>query len=279
MTTSRLVIRVSLLAMAFLSAGPPIVHAGKGGGTGTSVSVSMDFFDQVVDEQDLNSFYNTSGSCPGSSTLIDLAAYAGDLSNGPTESYGFGTPWTLSSSLSSSRYVNGADCNSSTGVCLGAKLNHNNKTLSLDTRGTLGPRTNKVDFRFPCFDCSLPGLDVSSLFGTSIVMTPGLISVFLDIPFTSMEICKSKACFEAQPAFVKFWFDDPQGDPQLTWRVDWPYVRVLRMSENTWYILADGCDGSRVASLYRLHNNKKRVSTSLQGYYLIPFFLSAKTLP
>jgi len=278
MSTRNLLARLSALLLAMpivltlavgASAAPK--KPGGGGDTTTSNAATMNIYFQVVDEQNLNAFYNTTGSCPGSSYPIDPAYFAGDLVNGPTSAYGFGLPWTLSSSLSSSTFVDGAYCNSSTGVCLGVKFNHNDTVLSLDTRGTLGPRKLDVNFSAPCLDCSLPGNP--SVFGGS-ANIPALISVFLDNPFPSMAVCSSLACPEAQSGFAKLWFDDPNGDPLLTWRVDWPFVRVLRMSSNTWYVLGDGCDGSRVAMLYRLHNDKHRQSVSYQGSYLIPFFLS-----
>ena len=280
MPARSLLARLSLLsltlAVAFLlgvsvAAAAAKKPGGGGGGTTTSNAATMNVYFQVVDEQNLNAFYNTTGSCPGSSSFIDTANFAGDSANGPTFAYEFAGPWTLNSSLSSSSYVHGADCNLSTGVCLGVKFDHNATVLSLDTRGTVGPRKLDVNFSAPCLSCSLPGKDPA--FGVS-TLTPALISVFLDNPFPSMAVCSSLACPEAQIGFAKLWFDDPAGDPLLTWRVDWPFVRVLRMSSKTWYVVGDGCDGSQVAGLYRLHNDKHRQSVSFQGSYLIPFFLS-----
>jgi hypothetical protein len=249
-------------------------NSGGGGssGGGSNPAVTVNVYLDVVDEQNLNIYYDTSGSCSGSIYPIPEGAFfTGDTTTGPSNAYEF-APWTQVTGLTSSDYVNGQDCNVTSGVCLGANLNHNNTVLSLDTRGTLGPRTLKVDFGAPCLDCSLPGN--SAIFGSTQISVPALISVFMDNPFTSMAVCTSVGCPEAQPAFIKLWFDDPLGDPQLTYRVDWPYVRVLRMSSNTWYVIGDGCDGTRVAWLYELHNQKHRQSVSLKGQYLIPFFLS-----
>jgi len=278
MSARSLLARLTVLSLALLvafllgvSASAAPRKPGGGGGDTTSTAATMNIYFQVVDEQNLNAFYNTTGTCPGSSYPIDTAYFTGDLANGPTSAYGFAAPWTLSSSLSSSSYVDGTYPNSSTGVSLGVKFNHNDTVLSLDTRGTLGPRKIDVNFRAPCLDCSLPGNP--GVFGGS-ANVPALISVFLDNPFPSMAICSSLACPEAQSGFAKLWFDDPNGDPLLTWRVDWSFVRVLRMSSNTWYVLADGCDGARVAHLYRLHNDRHRQSVSYQGSYLIPFFLA-----
>lgn len=255
------------------------VHAGPKGkgkkGSEAGVPMTMNFYTTVVDEQDLNTFYNTTGSCPGVASSIDNSQLTGDSLLGPATAYEFGPPWEEVTGLASSSYVHGADCEPSSGVCLGVKLNHNDKTLSIDTRGTLGPRTANVDFGSSCTSCALPGNP--AVFG-GFVTTPVFMSVFLDNPFTQMDVCSSRDCPEAQPAFVKLWFDDPDGDRLLTWRVDWPFVRVLRMSSTVWYVVADGCDGSQVTGLYRLHNRKKRPSVSFQGSYLMPFFIAAESI-
>lgn len=258
---SALLVSAGVLMVAQLAVPP--VHAGP------PVSVTIDLFGQVVDEQDLNAYYGTSGSCPGSAAAIDVARLAGDSAPGPSAAYGFGPPWTLVQGLVSAAYVNGADCQPGSNVCLGVKLNHTRKTLSLDTRGTLGPRAVSLDFSNPCFSCGLAG--DSGVFGSSLLTTPALISVFADTPFTDMAVCSSTACLEAQPAFARLWFGDPGGDPNVNWRVDWGYLRILRLANNTWYVLADGCDGSQVAALSRIHKNRRR----LIGNYLMPFFLSA----
>jgi hypothetical protein len=259
-----------LLLLAVSAAAAPKKH--QGGSAGGGDAATMNIYAQVLDEQNVDAFYNTnSGYCTGDPAAFDYAYFKGDgLVIGPTTAYNFGVPWNSLSDLSTT-YVDGADCNSSTGVCLGVQFNHNATVLSLDTRGTLGPRKLDVNFSAPCYSCSLPGSP--GMFGRSARM-PALISVFMDNPFPSMEVCSSRTCPEAQPAFVKLWFDDPGGDPLLTWRIDWPYVRVLRMSSNTWYVVGNGCDGSWVAQLYRLHNDKHRQSVSFQGSYLIPFLLS-----
>jgi hypothetical protein len=257
-----------LLLAGSATAAPKKPQRGNSGGD----AATMNIYNQAIDEQNVDAFYGTnSGYCTGDPAAVDLAYFRGDgIVSGPSVAYDFGFPWGPVSDLSTT-FVDGADCNSSTAVCLGVQFNHNNTVLSLDTRGTLGPRKIDINFSAPCYSCALPGNP--SMFGRSARM-PALISVFMDNPFPSMDICSSRTCPEAQPAFVKLWFDDPGGDPLLTWRVDWPYVRVLRMSSNTWYVLGNGCDGSWVAQLYRLHNNKHRQDVSFQGSYLIPFFLS-----
>jgi hypothetical protein len=61
----------------------------------------------------------------------------------------------------------------------------------------------------------------------------------------------------------------------VTWRIDWAHVRVLRLSSTTWYIIADACDGSQVAGLSKLSGSRTLPKAVLNGYYKIPFFVSA----
>ncbi len=269
MRKPHLAVRVGLMAMAAL--GLLLWRVGATSAA-TQTPVTVNIYFQVVDEQNLNLFYNTTGSCSGSTEVIDYPYFKGDLANGPTSAYGFvGSPWSLVSGLSSSQYANKTYCAQGSNICLGVNLNHNNTVLSLDTRNTLGPRKVDLNFSAPCVTCPLPGITPS--FGSSL-STPMLVSVFLNTPYTSLSKCSSAACPEAEPAFAKLWFNDP-ANSQVTWRVDWSYLRVLRMSDNTWYVIADGCDGGQVAGLYRLQNQRNKVSTSFQGRYLMPFFLSA----
>lgn len=260
--------RLSLLALTALAVLLWNVHLTR---ATSRTALTMNIFFQVVDEQNTDLYYNTTGFCLGSSSVIDTPFFQGDMANGPTSAYNFVPPWTLSSNLSSSKYVNGTDCATGTNICLNVNFEHNNTVLSLDTRGTLGPRKVDLNFNAPCVTCSVPGKTPS--FGSSL-STPALVSIFLNTPYTSMSVCSSTACPEAEPAFVKLWFTDPTNS-QVTWRVDWSYLRVLRMSANTWYVVADACDGTQIAGLYRLQNQRNKTSTSFQGYYLIPFFLSA----
>lgn len=252
-------VRASLLAATLLVVFPLAVQ------TATETAMKIKIYLTAVDEQ-------TGIGCP-TPPAVDPAMVRGDQDVGST-AYELGSPWTTFSGLLATIYTNGDSCNSTSNVCLGVKLVHSDKTISLDTRGTLGPRKVEIDFRNPCAT-SLCGFQNKPLEFDSIIRMPVLLSVFLDTPFTGMGVCSSTACPEAQPATLRLWFDDPKGDPQQTWRVDWGYLRVLRMSANTWYVIANGCDGSRVARLYKLHNNRRQLSVSLQGLYLMPLFLSA----
>jgi len=242
------------------------------GSPAVTTTFKINLFTQSVDEQNLDAYYGIPGHCSEFPASFP-ARFLGDTANpGPTSAYDVSSTWQTVGSLSSSQYVDGGSCNTSSRVCIGAGFNHSGNTLSLDTRGTQGPRVLTVDFGETCGTCGVPGSN-TALGGR--LGTPALVSVFLDVGFTDMAICSSRACLEAEAAFVKLWFDDP--NPTLKnqkWRVDWPYVRVLRMSANTWYVVANACDGSQVSSLYKLQNDKRRSSTSLQGQYLMPFLLT-----
>lgn len=237
---------------------------------GSSSAVMLDLYDSVVDEQDTNAFYGRSGFCSGSSTAIQAGAFTGDQQRpGPSSAYDVEGPWTLSTGLTSTAYLNGTDCGS---TCVRAQLGSKNKTLSFDSRGT--PRTLAVSFAEPCGSaegCQGPSGD-PAVFGGSIA-TPLLLNVFLDSPFTAMQVCSSTACPEAQPAFAKAWFADP-AQADATWRIDWQYLRVLRVAPGAWYVVADACDGTQIAGLSKLTGQRTRPKTVLNGYYRIPFFLA-----
>lgn len=240
------------------------------------VPLNIHAYDSVVDEHDTTTFYsNGTAFCSGSTVPVDISAFAGDHSPaGPTSAYDVGAPWTTASGLSSTTYAHNSDCGNN---CLRAQINTNSKIVTLDTRGTIGPRQLSLDFSNACGlaqGCPGPAGD-PTVFGGS-VSVDGLLDVYLNVPYTSMAVCSSTACPEAEPAFAKFWFLDPS-DSSVTWRVDWNYLRVLRLSSSTWYIIADRCDGTQVAGLSKLTGNRNRPKTVFDGYYLIPFFYSAVT--
>ncbi len=275
MRTHSLVIAL-LLAVALLAAEPSALcgakkGGGKGGGKpGGTVPLVSNVYDDVVDEHDTSTYYGSGTYCSGSPTPFWTSNFTGDSAvPGPTTAYQFDPPWTLATGLSSSSYTHGSDCGAN---CLRVQFNSDLRTLSFDTRGTSGPRSFSLDFTQPCTlgSCGVPGGD-AGVFGGSL-STPGLLNIFLDFPFTSMEVCTSTACPEAQPAFAKFWFTDPSNS-KVEWRVDWAFLRVLRMSETTWYVIADGCDGTQIAGLSKLEGKRTRPRTVFNGYYLMPFFV------
>ncbi len=262
---------IGLLAVLLVGS-LPVVRAGGTSST-SGVSLVAFIYDMVIDEQNTTAFYhNGTAFCDGTVNPVQASAMTGDsLVAGATSAYGFGSPWKAFTSLTSTAYSDGTDCGTN---CLQVQLAQSSKTFTVDTRGTAGPpRTLKISFANPCGTtqgCPGPAGN-PSVFGGS-VTTAGLLSIFLDFPYTSMAVCSSTACPEAQPAFAKFWFKDSSGN---TWRVDWTYLRVLRMTNSTWYIIGDACDGSQVAGLSQLIGNRTQPKTVFNGYYEIPFFIAA----
>lgn len=238
------------------------------------VPLDIHLYDTVVDEHDTTAYYNNGTVfCSGSSASIATSAFNGDnVVSGPTTAYDVGAPWTTATALSSTTYTHNTDCGNN---CMRAQINTNSKIITLDTRGTATPRRVSVDFSEPCGQaqgCPGPAGD-PTVFGGSIT-TAVLLDVYLNSPFTDMDVCTSTACLEAEPAFAKLWFDDPS-NPDVTWRVDWSYLRVLRISESAWYVLADQCDGTQVAGLSKLTGKRTKPKAVFNGYYLIPFFTAA----
>lgn len=277
MTARHFRILLSLVAVALLAALPLSVYAGKGGGkgSGTTTPLTVHVYDQVVDEQDTNTFYgDTSGRyCAGTPAQIftEGSAVTGDgILAGPSSAYGIGF-WPAFPDLSTS-YVDNVDCGFN---CQDVQFDANNKILTLDTRGTSPSHTLSLNFTKPCDLPGCPGpAGDPTVFNNGTLTEPMLWNISKTSPYASMGICSSVACPEAEPAFGKLWFADPS-DASVTWRIDWANLRVLRISANTWYIIADGCDGTQLAGLSKLIGNRTRPKTVFNGYYLIPFFVAA----
>jgi len=250
-----------------------LAFSGSSGASGTS-TFTFNIFNPIVDEQNTTAFYNNGGAfCSGLNNPVSGIAFFGDgRATGPNTAYDMGLPWTQAIGFLTTSYVNGSDCGTS---CLKALLGSKGSVLTVDTRGASGPRTIQVNFTAPCGTADgCPGpAGSSSVFGGS-VKTPGLFEVFLNLSYTSMAVCSSTTCPESEPAFVKFWFADPTNS-SVTWRIDWAHVRVLRMSPTKWYVIADACDGSQVAGLSELIGNRTQPKTVMNGYFKIPFFVSA----
>src|SRR4051812_4765388 len=155
--------------------------------------MTLNIFSPMVDEQ-------TGVGCTNPPAVAG-AGLAGDLTSdlaaiGPSSAYNT-APWTQYATLGVA-YANGGDCNPASGGCLGVNLNHNYTVLSVDTRGTKDPtkgtaRTLRLDFSQPCAECAYSG-GPTNLFGANPLATPGLLSVFLVSPYTSMSVCSSRAC-------------------------------------------------------------------------------------
>ena len=238
------------------------------------VPLNIHVYDAVVDEHNTTAYYNNGTAfCSGSAASVASSAFAGDHNPaGPSTAYDLGAPWTTATGLSSTTFAHNTNCGTN---CQRAQINTNSKIITLDTRGTSGPRTISLDFSNSCGQaqgCPGPAGD-PLVFGGSIA-TEGLLDVYLNFPFSDMAVCSSTACLEGEPAFAKFWFADPSNS-DVTWRVDWNYLRVLRVSQSTWYIIADQCDGTQVAGLSKLTGKRTRPKAVFNGYYTIPFFQAA----
>jgi hypothetical protein len=242
----------------------------------STTPLQVDIYELVVDEHNTTAFYNNGPPyCPGTNPIFTQPAslFGDSVVPGPSTVYGFGSPW-ISNPATSTEYLHNTFCAASGSPCIRAQFNSDNKILTLDTRGTAGPRTVKLDFMHPCGELGCPQPAGSpTVFGGSLT-TPALIDVTFNVPFTRMAVCTSVACPEAEPAFAKLWFTDPT-DLSVTWRIDWAYLRVLRMSATTWYIVADECDGTQIAGLSKLTGARTRPKSVFNGYYVIPFFLVA----
>ena len=236
----------------------------------SAVPLNVSLYGSVVDEHNTTAFYNNGVQyCSGSTTPLGPASCSGDgVIAGPTTAYDL-SPWTTASGLTSSLYSDQTDCGTS---CLRANLGPDLKILNLDTRGTSPAHAFQLDFTHPCTDAGCPPAGSPTVFGGHLT-TPALLNIMLSFPYTSMQVCTSAACPEAQPAFAKLWFTDPS-DSSVTWRIDWKYLRILRMSQNTWYVVADACDGTQIAGLSKLQGSRTRPKEVFNGTYKIPFFLA-----
>lgn len=283
--------RVFASTLAFVALAS-VLHAGKPTG---ETPLVLDLFGavadgndrDVVDEQDTTSFYHNGAeycselNVPGG-IFFQATGYGGDAQRpGRATAYDFGFPWeTVAVLPAATRYADGGDCGAS--GCLRARFTQGGKTLTLDTNGTRGPsgspRTVTLGLSQPCTEAGCPGpggnvTDVIAAFGSENVTVSGLLDVFLEFPYASLAVCSSRSCPEAGNAYAKFWFTAPSGE---TWRLDWNFLRVLKMSATSWYLVADECDGSQVAGLSRLDTSRrKQPRTVFNGYYKVPFFLTA----
>jgi hypothetical protein len=269
--TRRFALRaLSLMAMVLVAmplfAGRPVTN---------SKSMTMTFFSPPVNEEPFGGCTVPNSENPG------LTGDACQPATAAATVYSFlNSPWTPYSGVTGVSFADGNDCNPTVGTCLSVSLDKNLSTLSIDTRGSYDPATVKpryvsMNFNSSCPECPYGGGPVNP-FGSpnGITNMPALLSVFISTPFPNMAVCSSITCPEGESGVVRLWFDDPNHTANLSWRLEWNYVRVLRMSANTWYVVGSGCDGSQVATLYRLSNNHKNVTTSRQGSYKMPFLIS-----
>jgi len=259
---------IPIALAALVLAAPLLATAGKP----TVTPLKARAFFTVVDEQNTVAYFNDGGvtGCP-SPPLVDSPGLIPDTV-AETASVWNLPGWTAVTGLTAGVYDDGTFC-ASASSCLRAEFNSGDKTLSIDTRGTGFPLRR---FTLDLGDGWDLARDVPSSFVPSIgetVTTPGLFEVLGSASMTQMGICSSRACLEAREYPAKFWFADAAG---VTWRVDWRHMRVLRVAADTWYFIADSCDGSQVAGLSKLEGSRTRPRETNQGHYLVPFFISVK---
>ena len=265
--------RAVFLAMALLAVSPRESYAGKSSPTPVKVYI----YNQVVDEHNTDSFYGAPPLtyCAGTAQMFSQqAACTGDsVSAGPATVWDTGSPWSSTADLST-KYISGTNCDAANATrCVQSQFNSDNKTLSLEIRGTAPTRTLNLDFRAPCpraEGCPAPAGDPTVFGGDGLLTTPALLNIFLHGGYDGMVICSSEGCPEAEIAVAKLWFDEPAG---TNWRVDWTYIRVLRVSQTKWYFIADACDGTQIAGLSKLVGERTRPKTVLNGFYKIPFLI------
>lgn len=262
----------SVVAFSVLAALPLGALAGKP--STSSVPLTTYIYSPVVDEQDTDAYFGGPGHCPAGNT--EVARMTPDnVAVGPSSAWnfsGFFSPWTAAA-VSSGTYDNGQNCRSD-GSCLKTDFSTSNKNFTLDMRTTAPLRKVTLDFTVS-WDLILnaPSSNTPS-FGPTL-STTGLLQVLGSESFTTMDVCTSKGCPEAREIAAKFWFTDPTA-ADVTWRVDWRHIRVLRVSQSVWYFIAGACDGSQVAGLSKLVGNRTRPRETLNGYFLMPMFFAAE---
>jgi hypothetical protein len=231
------------------------------------ISAKAHVFDFVIDEHNTNAFYGaTAQYCEG--TNVQAPDLTGDLQKvGSGLAWGF-PGWQQVADLSS-LYVDKEDCGPN---CLNAQFDANAKIFSFDTRGTQPLRKLTVSLAHPCNDPGCPGPIGNPADLNGSYSGPTLMNISMTDSYRDMAVCSSTACPQAQPGFAKVWFNDPN-DASTQWRIDWAYVRILRMSETVWYVISNGCDGTQIAGLSRLTGNRTRPRTVFNGYFKIPFFV------
>jgi len=261
-------------AVAMIATAAALSLPAMAGRTTTSPpALKAHVFSMVQDEQNSAAYFNDGGITGCDSPPFQDAANL--RPDAVTETWSAWpaiqwNPW----SATAGKYDDGSYC-ASTGSCLRAQFTSSDKTFTLDTRTTANPlRRFGVDFSEGwdlANDVPLPNQVPS--FGPSL-MTAALFEVLGSASLSQMGICSSQACPEAREYPAKLWFNDPAAT-DTTWRIDWTHMRVLRISTSTWYFIADACDGSQVAGLSKLVGARTKPRETNQGYYLVPFFITA----
>ena len=256
----------SALAVAILAV-PLAAAAAK---PAPAVSLTAKVHSTVVDQHNTAVFGGDPEACAGG-TEIDVAALAPDTADPvSTLTWNF-TPFSAYGPVPAGEYENKTFCG--TGMCLRAEFNSSDKTFSLDTRVTGNPvRKFNVAFDEPwdLFN-DVPGIRLAPW---AALQTAGLFEALATSSISQMQVCTTAACPQAREIQAKFWFTDPD-NADVTWRLTWNHMRVLRVGPTTWYFVGSACDGSQVAGLSKLEGSRTRPRETNKGYYLVPFFISA----
>jgi hypothetical protein len=249
----------SLAALSLMALAPLGSWAAKPGSGGIPLVANV--FSSIHDEQ-------TNVGCPYPPFIQASAGLRPDAEPGASFAWDFFlSPWDPANDLASGLYENGT-FPVSPGSWLRVELNTNNKNFLIDTRTTAKPlRKFTLDFSQP-----VSPVENVPPFGVTLA-TPGLFEALGSFSLTSMAVCTTKDCPEARTIRTKFWFVDPS-DASVEWRVDWEFIRVLRVSTGAWYFIADACDGSQVAGLSKLIGNRTQPRDVNNGTFLIPLFIS-----
>lgn len=262
MTITGVVRSRGAVALAIMVALPFASFAGKP--TSSTVPLRASVFATFYDLQNTNAYFNNPETCPYYGQLPEESNLVPDTLTGPTTQW---ENWTLKSGLQSGTYEDRTNCAGSS--CLRTEFSTNDKVFSIDTRTSTPLRKLSVDF-------TLPHGTVSNVsFAGNVVTTPALFQVLGQDPLTTMGVCSSTACPEARQIATKLWFNDPT-ESDVTWRVDWRAIRVLRVAANKWYFIAGQCGGSHVAGLSKLVGSRTRPRETMNGYFLIPLFIAAE---
>ena len=253
LSLGRLAAAISLIAALPISA-----IAAKPGTSGIPMIASV--YTSIYDEQ-------TNIGCTFPPDIEATVGLRPDRIPGATYAWDyFLSPWNAVTGLTSGLYENGT-YPVSPGSFLRVEFNTNNKNFLIDTRTTANPVHGfTLDFTRPYN----PAVNVPP-FGSTLPTT-ALFEVLGQQSLTSMAVCSSKDCPESRHIQAKLWFDDPNA-ADVEWRVDWAFIRVLRVSTGVWYFLADQCDGSQVAGLSQLIGNRTKPREVNSGTFLMPLFI------
>jgi hypothetical protein len=237
-------------------------------GTTSTVPLNAVIFDSIADEEMGN-------GCPSPESLHDATGFSSDnLSDviGMTAyDFGLGSPWTPVLNLTGGAYNNGTFI-ASPGSFLRVQFDTSNKNFTIDTRNSAPLRKFSLDFSKPYS----PASNVPS-FGTSLTVA-ALFQVQGLSSITAMGVCSSNSCPESRVLQANLWWDDPK-DSSVQWRVHWAGVRVLRMSNQTWYFLADTCGGNWLGGLSQLIGNRTKPREVNSGTFYLPLFIKATLAP